>query len=338
MRTVAPGRCNIAFFGFGAVGQAVAALCAHRRCRYRELYGVDVRVVGILRSRVQMLDRDGIEIGSLTPSDGRWQPAGESFVETPYIDVLIDAGPSDVRTGGRGLLMVESVLARGCHVIAVSKGAVAKCGPALCALAARTGAMLEVSAAAGAALPALDLLRHAVRGCDVLTIEGIFNATTNHLLDAMSEGGLSLEQALERARQDGIVESDPRMDIEGWDTAAKLVLLAVFGLGASLTIDDVALGGIQNLTASECRDMKARGHTPKLVGALHRSGDVFTASVALRALPASDPLARIGGSDKAMRITTDAMGDIFASVSGAEPLATAAAALKDFETMLTATG
>jgi homoserine dehydrogenase len=75
---------------------------------------------------------------------------------------------------------------------------------------------------------------------------------------------------------------------------------------------------------------------PKLVGSLIRTDGAKRAAVGVRTYPPSDPLAHVSGKNKAIRITTDAMGETIAIGSGTEPLATAAAALKDLEHILSA--
>ena len=323
-------RCNVAIFGFGAVGRAIASLLAQRGDRYASLYGKDVRLVGVRRSRVQAFDRNGIENSSLEGA-AAWRPVTDGFFEASGADVLIEAGPSDLQTGGAGLPAIEGMLERGSAVIAVSKGALVFKGPALRDLAAKTGAVLKMSGAAGAALPALDLLQHSLSGCGILRVEGILNATSNHLLCAMMARNLSFEEALDEARAAGTMDSDPRFDVEGWDTAAKIVILANFGLDAELTIDDVTVAGIQGVTAARVRDWRARGLVPKLIGSIRREDQGIVADVTLRELPSSDPMAVVDGSNKAVRIVSDAMGEVFVSACGPEPLATAAAALKDLE-------
>ena len=196
--------------------------------------------------------------------------------------------------------------------------------------------MLKISGAAAAALPTIDLLDHSLKGCEVLEIEGILNATTNYLLDAMTNQGLGFDEALGRAQAGGFAEADPRNDTEGWDTAAKLLILANFGLDADLRMDDLSVEGIQSVTGERIEAWRAEGLVPKLVGHLTNVNGEFRAGVGIRTYPVSDPLARVRGKDKAIRITTDAMGETIAIGSGTEPLATAAAALKDLEHILTA--
>lgn len=88
--------------------------------------------------------------------------------------------------------------------------------------------------------------------------------------------------------------------------------------------------------SSACRSWRREGLVPKLVGSLTRADGTFSAAVGIKTYPLSDPFANIRGKDKAIRIVTDAMGETIAIGSGKEPLATAAAALKDLEHVLTA--
>ena len=250
--------------------------------------------------------------------------------------MLIEAGPSDFRTGGPGLAYIGAALRYGHDTIVISKGALVHSGPVLRDLASASGAMLRLSGAAAAALPTIDLLEQSLKGCEVLSIEGILNATTNYLLDAMSTGRSGFDAALEIAQAAGFAEADPRKDTEGWDTACKLLLIANFGLGTDLRMEDLTVEGIQSVTADRVSDWRNQGLTPKLIGHLTMDGDTARAGVEVRTFPLSHPFATVRGKDKAIRITTDVMGDTIAIGSCTEPLATAAAALKDFEHVLEA--
>lgn len=152
----------------------------------------------------------------------------------------------------------------------------------------------------------------------------------------MTTQNLGFDEALGRAQAGGFAEADPRNDTEGWDTASKLILIANFGLDAGLTMDDLVVDGIQSITEHQIEAWRKEQRVPKLVGSLIRTGGAIRAAVGVRTYPLSDPLAQVSGKNKAIRITTDAMGETIAIGSGTEPLATAAAALKDLEHILTA--
>lgn len=329
MRTV-----KVAIAGFGGVGRATANLLLARRARYRQVYRADVRLVAVCGSRSGLCDAAGLEVERLDTLEPGL--SGPAFIAEQGADILIEAGPSDFRTGGPGLAYIQSALLSGQDCIVISKGALVHSGRQLREAARASGAMLKLSGAAAAALPTLDLLDYSLTGCAVLEIEGILNATTNYLLDAMVTRGIGFEAALQEAQNGGFAEADPRNDTEGWDTACKLLLLANFGLGADLMMEDLVVEGIHAVTADRIRAWAGQGLVPKLVGSLSISDDGLRAKVGVKTYARTDPFALVAGKSKAIRITTDAMGETIAIGSGQEPLATAAAALKDLEHILKA--
>ncbi|MCF3935150.1 homoserine dehydrogenase [Acuticoccus sp. M5D2P5] len=326
--------CRVAIAGFGRVGRATASMLLARRERYRDLYGTEVALVAVVGSRAGLIDQDGIAEARF--ADLEAGVSGPDVIAASGADVVIDAGPSDHRTGGPGLAYLIQALAAGHDAIAISKGALVHSGAALMETARATGAMLKVSGASGAALPTIDLIEHSLKGAAILGLEGILNATTNYLLDAMMARGIELSDALAEAQAGGFAERDPRGDVEGWDTASKLVILANFGLGAPLAIDDVRVGGMEAVTSAEIAGWRRDGRVPKLVGRLSREGETWRAAVGIETYCADDPFARVPGKTKAIRIATDTMGEIVALGCGEEPVATAAAALKDLEHILAA--
>ncbi|MGI2034591.1 homoserine dehydrogenase [Rhizobium panacihumi] len=323
---------KIAIAGFGGVGRATAKLLLSRRKRYRDVYNADVRLVAVCGSRSGLVAPDGLEMDRFDRLEEGL--SGPDFIAASGAEIVIEAGPSDFRTGGPGLAYIRSSLSAGHDTIVISKGALVHSGKPLKELARASGAILKISGAAAAALPTIDLVDHSLKGCEVLEIEGILNATTNYLLDAMTSRGIGFEAALREAQQGGFAEADPRNDTEGWDTACKLILLANFGLGAELMMDDLNVEGIQSLSRNQIETWREQGLVPKLVGSLTRINGGFDARVGVRAYPLSDTFASVRGKQKAIRITTDAMGETIAIGAGEEPLATAAAALKDLEHIL----
>ena len=329
-------RLKVAIAGFGGVGRATANLLLQRREHYRLVYGVDVRLVAVCGSRAGLADANGLQANQLDSLQAGL--SGPDFVAASGAEVLIEAGPSDFRSGRPGLDYLCAALSAGRDCIVISKGALVHSGPQLRELARASGAQLKLSGAAAAALPTLDLLQHSLAGCKVLAVEGILNATTNYLLDAMRTQGLGFDAALREAQAGGFAEADTRNDTEGWDTACKLLLLANFGLGANLTMSDVQVAGIHSVTAQRIEAWQSQGLVPRLVGSLSYMDGAIRARVGIKTYPQSDPFAQVNGKNKAIRISSDAMGETLAIGCGVEPLATAAAALKDFEHILQARG
>lgn len=326
-------RWNVAITGFGAIGRTVAGLLRQRQTHYARRYSADVRLTAVCSSGAGLYAPDGIR-GPHGPERDELQAGstGTAFVEQTNAHVLIDAGPTDYETGGPAYAYLRSALSRGVHAIAISKGALIFDLAGLRALATASGVALKFSGATAAALPTLDLIEHNLAGCRVLKVEGILTATTNYVLSRMMDG-IALADAVAQAQQLGMAEPDPRFDMEGWDTACKITLLANAALNANLALKDVPRAGIDRISQRDIDGWKAAGVVPKLVGEIVPGEHEVSASVTLRTYAHDHPFAQVGAQMKAINVHTDAMGEVMA-ICRTSPLATAAAALKDFEHIL----
>jgi homoserine dehydrogenase len=332
-------RCNIMITGFGTVGKHVARLLFQRQARYREQYGADVRLVGITRSASGIQNQDGLDLKACEAFSKQEQLnekafSGIEFAAACEADVLIETGPSQFETGDPGLQYIRHALERGMHAIAVSKGALVVDYAGLSALAKDRGVMLKISGATAAALPTIDLMQYNLAGCEILAIEGIFTGTTNFVLTSMMEEGLSCEEAVSRAQQMGITEPDPTFDIDGWDTACKVTILANAVFNGDLKLMDLPRMSIREVTAEQITEWKQNGKQPKLVGSIRKTHTGIIAEVSLQAVDSSHPFAHVRGTTKAIRVETDVMGELLVVGGKSDPIAAAAAALKDLEHIL----
>lgn len=316
---------RIAIVGYGNVGRMAALMIGERRAENLAA-GRDLRLVALLGRQGGATDPAGlvaVEPEALTGATG---PAA---LITAAPDIVIEAGPSDYLSGEPALSYIRAAMKAGSHVVVASKAALVRGGIALRAEAAAQGVQLRISAAAAAALPALDLLADSHRGAGVLRVEGILNATCNVLLTAMARDGQSYEAALAAARAAGVAEADHRNDTQGFDAAAKLLLLANFGLGLSLNLDDITRQDLGALTPTHFAEWRARGEVPKQIARLELTADGTRADVAIRAFPMTHPFAGVKGSAKAVSVVSRDMGEVFCVGHGHEPRATAGALLKD---------
>ncbi len=331
---------RIALAGLGGVGRTVAEMLLERQERWRQTLDLDVRLVAVCGSRAGRVSAVGLtraDLDALQPGVtgvGAMLSPDSEGLSGAKPDILIEAGPTNYRTGQPGSDYLCKALQQGISCVVVSKGALVREGLALRELAVQSGADLRLSGAAAAALPALDLLQISHGGVTILRVEGILNATTNFLLDSMRTEGLSYEAALAEAKRLGFAEADPTNDVEGWDSAAKLILLANFGLGLDLRLEDVRREGIGPLAPEDLRRWKAEGLVPKLVASLDLEGEAPRASVAVRLYDQNDPFASVSGKAKALRIVSREMGELVCTSNADEPRATAASVLKDLESLL----
>jgi homoserine dehydrogenase len=323
---------SVAITGFGSIGRRVAQLLISRSQDYRERLAIDVRITGVCGSSAGLIDADGLSQQRLDARDG-YTPAlsGQSFIEQVPADVLIEAGPSDFKTGGAALGYIRTALSRRLHVIAISKGALVVDVEGLQAEAQRQGRTLRISGATASALPTIDLFQYNLAGCRVRLVEAILTGTTNLILSSMMDQDCTFDEALRKAQELGIAEPDPSFDIDGWDTACKLTIIGNAVFHAGLDVQTLPRVGIRHVGPDDVRGWRSRGVVPRLVGFIDRSGDTTRAGVELRLFAQEHPFARVHDRTKAIRIVTEEMGELVVIGGASDRLATAAAALKDLE-------
>jgi homoserine dehydrogenase len=286
---------RVVLAGYGRVGQAFAELAARRE---------DVEVAAVLRST---------------------GPTLAEVLDSLRCDVVADATPTDLATGGPALEHGRTALARGIHFATAAKGPLVTAYRELVDLAAANGAGFRFSAATGAGLPTVDTVEFCLAGAAVDRIEGVLNGTSNFVLDEMAKG-VDIERALTEARQLGISDGDGRQDVSGADTAAKLVTLVNAIWDRGMALGDVEVEGIEQLAPETVRAAAGEGSAYRLVGSADRFG---TASVAPRRLERSHPLAAIGGAEKGITFTTDLFGALTLLGGRSDPTAAGAALLRD---------
>ncbi|WP_447506273.1 homoserine dehydrogenase [Acinetobacter pittii] len=328
-------RVNVAICGFGRIGQQIAELLLNRSTYYKQKYQIDAHLVGVCKSSSGLIDQEGLQAAKWL--DKTQYQAGlteQKFLEQVQADVIIETGPSDYVTGGKGLFYLNYALTHSMNAIAVSKGALVVEGKKLINLAHQHNKKLFFSGATAAALPTVDLFEYNLAGCQILEIEGVFTGTTNFILNDMLQHECAFTASLEKAQAKGIAEPDSSFDVDGWDTAAKITILANTVLGADIKIQDIPRQGISHVTAEHIRDWKKENLLPRLVGFIDIKNQQIRTGVELRLVPANHPFAHLQGSNKCIRVLTQEMDELVVSGGASAPLATAAAALKDFELML----
>ncbi len=319
--------------GLGAVGRGLMRLLREKRDQYARRLNVRVELTGVADSRGAWIgeDLDPEEVLRVKERHGTVAAAGGErdaleAMEDADFDVLVELTPTDIKTGEPGLSHILKAIELGRHVVTANKGPLAVAYDRIMRAAERRDVIIRYEATAGGAMPVFNLVRETLKSVDVLSIEGVLNGTVNYVLTRMETEGLSLDDALADAQSRGIAEADPSMDIEGWDTACKIVILANSILGVRCTIDDVDVTGIEDLTPEAIRIANERGYRIKLIGRADRDGDLLVRPCLV---PKSDPIARVRGVMNVVRLETDLAGTIYVSGRGAGPLETASAVMSD---------
>jgi homoserine dehydrogenase len=223
---------------------------------------------------------------------------------------------------------MTSALSAGVSVVTSSKGALGLDMAGLKRLARDNGAELRFESRVLSGTPRLSLVRGPLAGCDISQVEGILNGTTNFILTRMG-GGVSYADALAEAQRLGYAEADPTGDVEGFDAAVKVCIMAAEFFETLLGMDDILRRGITGVSAEDVRRAASRGEAIKLIAGVKREDGRVAGYVAPKPLAAGNPLASVYGVTNAVTITTDNLGDVTISGPGAGGRETAQGMLSD---------
>lgn len=317
-------RLRVLLAGYGTVGKALHQMILDQGARLAEEAGVRFDMVGICRSSGSWCAEDGLTPDDLV-IDARQDKTVADLITDGVADVLVELTPTDLKTGGEGLAHCRAALQSGMHVVTANKGPIVLAYPELMKIAKETGARLRFEATAGAAMPLMNLKEFCLRGDRVTRLEGILNGTSNYILTRMGEEGLEFTQALTEAQTLGYAEADPTADVGGHDAAAKVVILGNHYFDLGLTLDDVAVTGITEVTGEAVQLALKQGFVVRLVATVDREGH---ASVAPRLVPIASPL-NVPGSLNVVRLYAENAGPVAVSGRGAGGKETAAAVLSD---------
>jgi homoserine dehydrogenase len=263
------------------------------------------------------------------PKVGRPGMSTQDMIDKIDVGALLEMSPTNLQDGEPGLSAVETAIARGAHVVLANKGPLALAYPKLAEAAQKKHVRLAFSAAVAGGLPVVNIGRRDLVVARIDKIEGILNGTTNFILTSMAENGMSYKDALAIAQANGIAEADPTLDVEGYDAAVKLLILAHAALDYHATLADVERVGITGVTMDDLARAKAQGLVTKLLCVAEREGERYRLSVKPAALLPDHPMARLTASQMGVIYRTDVNGDITAIIEESNPMPTAAAVVRD---------
>jgi homoserine dehydrogenase len=356
---------RIILAGLGNVGRSFLEILLSHGPRLRDRYGVAFAVVGAADSGGAAIDPVGLDVAAIVaakhdrrsvatlPGVGRPGMSGLDLAQTLEADLLLEGTPVNLRDGQPGLDIVRTALRRGISVVLANKGPLALAYQELAGMSdlaqrervngrtaegvnvqqspahplARSPA-LRFSACCGGAMPTINIGWRDLIGCRIERVEAVLNGTTQGILRMMEEGG-DYAAALAEMQRRGSAETDPSLDVEGWDSANKLVILANAVLGRPTTLADVEVEGITRLTAEELRGALAHSARIVLLCLAEPFDGDYRLSVRPTALPLDHPLARMSGDEMGVVYHTDIAGRASATSLEFGPLPTAAAMLRD---------
>ncbi len=323
--------------GFGVVGQSFAKLLLSRSADLYSQYGIKPRIVACVDNSGSAVAPAGLDLERLLAAKkakgtvGAYEKSGVGkkfapihIIENVDAEVVIECSPTNLTTGEPGTSHIISAMRTGKHVISVNKGPLALAFPSLIELANYNGVMFRFSGTVGGGTPILEFAKRCLKGDRIISFQGILNGTTNYILSKMEEEGISYEQAMADAKEKGYAEADPALDTDGYDAAAKLVIMANWVMGMKVTMKDVARTGISGVKASDVKKAAGRGNAIKLIAACDtRRLDVRPTEVSKK-----DPIC-VNGTLNAVTFSSEHSGQQTIIGRGAGGMETASAVLRD---------
>jgi homoserine dehydrogenase len=327
--------------GMGRVGQAFVNLLIEKNKDLQKRYDLNLKVVAAVDIGGAAASTSGLPLEDLIAhlkKGGRVEEmrgfgkkglSGKEVISSIPADLLVETTPTNIKDGEPGMTHLRTALTYGRHVVTAAKGPLVVDYHGLKELAKKSKVKMMISAATAAALPTLDVGLTCLAGTEVLNAEGILNGTTNYILTRMYEEGTPYRDALGEAQKMGVAEPDPSLDVEGRDTANKILLIANEVLQAGLSLKDIPVEGITRVTPEDIQKAKEEGKVIKLIGKAEKKEGKVVASVAPMMLPLDHPLASVRGTEKAISYLTDTMDRVTVSGGKSNPVGAAAAILKD---------
>lgn len=307
---------KVAILGFGTVGSGVAEVLNKNSQGIARRSGGEIQVKYILDVR-----------------DFPDSPFKDCFVKDfsiiendPEVDVVVETiGGAKV-----ALEFTTRALKAGKSVVSSNKELVATHGYELLQLAKANGVSYLFEASVGGGIPILRPLTNCLAANEVEQITGILNGTTNYILTRMIKAGLTFEQALKEAQDNGYAEKDPTADVDGHDACRKICILSALACGQHVYPQQVPTQGIREVTLADVAYADSCGYKIKLLGRCLREPEgKVCAFVAPHLVSCENPLAGVEDVFNAIAVTGNAVGDVMFYGRGAGKLPTASAVVAD---------
>lgn len=309
---------GIGLLGTGTIGSGVVKLLWENASQICQRLGKSVFIRRVLERDKEKAYRLGIAPEMVTDRF-------EDLLADPEIQIVVEllGGIDPARQ-----YMVEA-LRHGKHVVTANKDVVAAYGKELFEAAEAGQADFYFEASVGGGIPVIRALKESLAANRILDVMGIVNGTTNYILTRMSEEQIDFATGLAAAQAAGYAESDPSADIEGFDAARKIAILASIAFNSRVTPDDVCIEGIACIKPEDINYARELGYVIKLLAIARAHDEAIEVRVHPTFLPQSHPLAAVQGVFNAIFINGNAVGETMFYGQGAGQMATASAVLGD---------
>jgi homoserine dehydrogenase len=319
---------RLTLLGFGTVGQGLAQALAEKR-GLLEQRGLGFDIVAVADSRSSAVDTNGLDPLLLIEKKRSSGRVGElsqgalDLIREVDSDIIVEVTPGNPANGEPALSHIREALRLSRHVVSANKMPLALHFAELQGMAS-PGVALRYSACVGGGIPMLETGSACRKSEEIVGVDGVLNATSNFILTKMQDEGSDYSTALAEAQNLGYAEADPSLDVDGFDAAAKLVILADHLMGRSMTLADVKpMRSIRDLAPQDIRSAAFRGKTMKPLATASN-----TAEVGPREIDPRSPL-NVSGATNAVIFRCEDSGERVVAGASGGGVATSRAVLRD---------
>ncbi|WP_031516285.1 homoserine dehydrogenase [Desulfofalx alkaliphila] len=309
---------KVGLLGLGTVGQGVYRILKDNADNIQRRAGIKVEIEKIMV-------RDTTKERGISVSQAMLTSDIKDIVNDPEIDIVVEV------MGGINptLDYVLQALNNGKSVVTANKDMVAMHGEELFSAAEANNCDLLFEASVAGGIPIIRTLKQSLAANNIEQVFGIINGTTNYMLTKMTREGSQFNDVLKEAQQKGYAEADPTADVEGYDAARKIAILASIAFNTRVTVNDVYVEGITKISAEDIAYAKELGYIIKLLGIAKYNDDGIEVRVHPTFIPEEHPLASVNDVFNAVFVKGDAVGDTMFYGQGAGELPTASAVVAD---------
>jgi len=308
---------KVGLIGFGTVGSGTAEVLYRQSERLTRRSGIRVRLTRVADIHVKSLPPQFAEV-QLT------NDAADIFND-PGIDIVIEliGGIEPARS------FILKAIEKGKHVVTANKALISQHGKEIFEAAARHNVEVGFEASVGGGIPVIKALKEGLAANKIESIVGILNGTANYILNRMTDYGMEFEEVLKEAQAKGYAEADPTYDVEGIDTAHKLVILMAMAYGTHVRLEDVSIEGISCIQPIDIAFAHEFGYRIKLLAISRNHDDTVEARVHPTLVPERHMLANINGAYNGILFTGDMVEDVLLYGYGAGMMPTGSAVVAD---------
>ena len=312
-------KLNVAVIGLGTVGCGVIKLLRKQKNNIKKRTGIELQVVAV--SAKNRRKQRSVDISSF-----RWIASPITIAKDPDVDVIVEL-IGDMDNTARKIII--EAINNGKHVVTANKSLLAKEGSIFEELAKEKGVYLRYEAAVAGGIPIIKVLQDSLIVNKISKLYGVINGTCNFILTKMESEGREYQDVFSEAKQLGYVESDPRLDIGGIDSAHKLALLSCLAFGTSLNFKAVKTEGIDHISIEDIQEADLIGYKIKLLATAEYSKNMLKQEVSPKLIRKSSPIAQVNGSTNIIAIEGEEIGTTVFSGPGAGMGPTASSVVSD---------